>query len=306
MDAGDVLNKTYLVKMCPTGKRLSETQFGQSGEIGLDPARNIVWAPELNDLDQIHYDQVVKVDRDGKIIDRFQGYRTAVLAVDPNDGSVWLPAWKGEEQNTLIIKIGANGKPLYGARGFSLVYALALDPRDGSLWVADGMSRTLVQIRADGERLFERQIPGYFFSNSPDQLAVEPQTGNLWFTTAGPGMLHKISPDGEILFETDGFSSPVAATINPINGNVWVADYDLLESGAIIKLSPQGEVLLTQPLPAHARTAAVNPFDGTLWVGMNGELIRYDDEGRIEARCSVFGILHRSRLPGVGLSCGQI
>ena len=55
-----------------------------------------------------------------------------------------------------------------------------------------------------------------------------------------------------------------------------------------LSLGCKGEVLLTRDLPAHARSAAVNPFDGTLWVGVDGELIRYDDEGRIKARWSGF------------------
>jgi DNA-binding beta-propeller fold protein YncE len=281
MDAGDFKNETYLIKMCPTGKRLSQIQFGQSGEIDIDPRTNIVWASEMGDVDNIHFEQVVQVDHKGNIIDRFQGYPSPLMAVDPRDGSVWLTTWNPMEQQGLLAKIASNGKLIRKVGGFSSPYAAELDPRDGSLWVADGGSRTLIHISADGEKLFEMRIPGYFFSNAPDQLAIEPESGNLWFTTAGPGMLHKISPEGTVLFETGGFSSPVAVTINPINGNVWVADFDLFGSGGIVKFSPGGEALFTQALPAHAETAAINPFDGMLWVGVKGELIRYSDDGNV-------------------------
>src|ERR671922_1184582 len=217
MDAGDFKNETYLVKMCPTGNRLLQIQFGQSGEIDIDPRTNIVWASEIGDVDNIHFEQVVQIDHEGNIIDRFQGYPSTFMAVDPRDGSVWLNPM---EARGLIAKIASNGKLIRKVGGFSSPYAVELDPRDGSLWVADGGSRTLIHISADGEKLFEMRIPGYFFSSAPDQLAIEPESGNLWFTTAGPGMLHKISPDGAILFETGGFSSPVAVTINPVNRNV--------------------------------------------------------------------------------------
>jgi DNA-binding beta-propeller fold protein YncE len=284
MDAGDVLNETHLIKMCPTGKRLLQTQFGQSGGIGIDLERNILWAPELNYLNQIYYDQVVQVDQEGKIIDRFQGYRMNVLAVDPADGSIWVNAWDAYGQRTLMTKLASNGKLLRRVEGFSQVYSVAINPRDSSLWVADGVNRTITHLTADGEKLFEMRTAGFFFSNAPHQVAVDPRNGDVWFTTVDPSSLHKLSSGGEGLPEISGLRSPVAVTINPMNGNVWVADYDLLDSGAIVKFDPQGELILTQALPAHVLTAAINPFDGMLWVGMDGEMIRYYDDGSVAGR----------------------
>jgi streptogramin lyase len=284
MDAGNVLNETHLVKLCPGGQQLSQMQFGQSGGFGIDPARDILWAPELGDVDQIHYNEIVQLDNRANLIDRFQGYRADRLAVDPRDGSVWVNAWISTEQRTRLIKLAPNGKPLRAAEGFSQVYSLALDPRDGSLWVADGVNRTLTHLSADGERLFEMPTPGHFFSNAAHQIAVDPRNGDVWFTTSRPSLVHRLSAGGEKLLETGGLSSPVAVTIDPISGNVWVADYDLLGSGAIVKLAADGRMLLTQALPSHALSAVVNPFDGTLWVGVDGELLRYDDEGNVLGR----------------------
>jgi hypothetical protein len=284
MDAGDILDETYLIKMCPTGKRLSQTQFGQSGGIGIDLKRNILWAPELNDRDQIHYDQVVQVDQQGRIIDRFQGYRMNALVVDPADGGIWVNAWDTEGQRTLMIKLASTGKPLRRVEGFSQVYSVAIDPRDSSIWVVDGVNRTLTHLSADGERLFEIRTAGFFFSNSPHQVVVDPRNGDVWFTTVDPSLLHKLSADGEELLEVSGLRSPIAVTVNPINGNVWVADYDLLDTGAIVKYDSHGQLILTQALSAHVWTAAINPFDGMLWVGVEGELIRYDDDGSMAGK----------------------
>jgi streptogramin lyase len=284
MDAGDMLNETHLIKLCPTGKRLLQTQFGQSGGIGIDLKRNIIWAAELNDLDQIHYDQVVQVDAEGRIIDRFQGYRINVLAVDPDDGSVWVNAWDADGQRTLMKKLASNGKPLRRVDGFSQVYSVAINPLDSSLWVADGVDRTLTHLTADGEKLFEMRTAGFFFSNAAHQIAVDPRNGEVWFTTVDSSALHKLSSEGEGLIEISDLRSPIAVTINPMNGNVWVADFDLLDSGAMLKFDPQGKLILTRALPAHVWTAAINPFDGILWVGVDGEMIRYADDGRVAGR----------------------
>jgi hypothetical protein len=284
MDAGGSLNQTHLAKICPSGARLSQTQFGQSAEIGIDGDENILWAPELNDLDNINYNQVVQVDSEANVINRFQGYRIDVLAVDPSDGSVWVNTWNAEEQRTLMTKLSANGKLLRSVGEFHLVSAIALDTRDSSIWVADYGDRILTQLSKDGEKLFETRVEGHFFSNAPDQITVEPQNGDVWFTTFDPSQLHKLSAKGEMLIEKGGFRSPVAVAINPISGNVWVADYDLLGSGAIVKLDSSGHILLTQTLPAHAHTAAINPFDGTLWVGVDGEVIRYYEDGSVAER----------------------
>ena len=67
MDQGDYKNQTQLVKMCSNGRHLWELQFGGSWVIGYDPNRDIIWAPETGDLDDIHYEQVVQVDGDGRV-----------------------------------------------------------------------------------------------------------------------------------------------------------------------------------------------------------------------------------------------
>jgi hypothetical protein len=43
-------------------------------------------------------------------------------------------------------------------------------------------------------------------------------------------------------------------------------------------------LILTQALPAHLWTAAINPLDGKLWVGVDGEMIRYADDGSVAGR----------------------
>ena len=283
MDAGDLKNEFYLVKMCPTGKQLLRIQFGQSEAIGIDPRENIVWAPEIGDVDDIHYNQVVKVDSRGNVIDRFQGYGSPVLAVDPNDGSVWVSSWSAVESEGLLTKIAPNGKLIRKVGGFNTLYSIALDPRDGSIWAADGGSRTLTHISASGEKLFE--MPGIFFhSSSPHQVAVNPNNGDVWFTSSQT--VYKISTAGQVLEKRDGFNTAVAIAIDPFTRDVWVANFgtpgdEFAESGTISKLDSYGDIILTLEIHSRAYMVGINPYDGTLWVGLDGKVIRYDDNGKV-------------------------
>ena len=283
MDVGDLKNEFYLVRMCPTGKQLLRIQFGQSEAIGIDPRENIVWAPEIGDVDDIHYNQVVKVDRLGNVIDRFQGYGSPVLAVDPNDGSVWVSSWSAVESEGLLTKIAPNGKLIRKVDGFNTLYSIALDPRDGSIWAADGGSRTLTHISASGEKLFE--MPGIFFhSSSPHQVAVNPNNGDVWFTSSQT--VYKISTAGQVLEKRDGFNTAVAIAIDPFTEDVWVANFgtpgdEFAESGTISKLDSYGDIILTLEIHSRAYMVGINPYDGTLWVGVDGKVIRYDDNGKV-------------------------
>jgi DNA-binding beta-propeller fold protein YncE len=283
MDVGDLKNEFHLVKMCPTGKQLLRIQFGQSEAIGIDPRENIVWATEIGDVDEIHYNQVVKVDSLGNVLDRFQGYGSPVLAVDPNDGSVWVSAWSAVESEGLLTKIASNGKLIRKVGGFYTLYSIALDPRDGSIWAADGGSRTLMHISANGEKLFE--MPGIFFhSSSPHQVAVNPNNGDVWFTSSQT--VYKISTAGQVLEKRDGFNTAVAIAIDPFTEDVWVADFgrpgdEFAESGTISKLDSYGDIILTLEIHSRAYMVGINPYDGTLWAGVDGKVIRYDDNGKV-------------------------
>ncbi len=286
MDEGNFLNETYLVKMCPDGTRLLEVQFGQSGAIGIDPIANVVWAPEMQDIDRINYDQIVKIDSNGNILNRFQGHRTSLLAVDPNDGSVWTSNPEIEPSKELIAKVDSNGKIILRVGGFSSVSAIALDPRDGSVWVADGFAHRLTHLNTDRERLFEATTEG-FFSNTPHQIAVNPENGEVWYGGMS-GKITKLSADGQILAEIGGFDRPVAVAIDPFTHNVWVADFTLTELGAVLKLDSDGKLVFAVAMPSHPHIVGINPFDKTVWVGIEGEIIKFYDNGEISARLGDF------------------
>jgi DNA-binding beta-propeller fold protein YncE len=269
--------------MCPTGKPLVRVQFGQSEAIGFDPGEDIVWATELGDIDSIHYDQVVKIDTQGNVIDRFQGYGSSILTVDPNDGSVWLSTWDGMESRALLTHIASNGKLIRKVDGFYLLYSIALDPRDGSIWAADGGNRILTHISANGEKLFE--MPSVdFFSNSPNQIAVQPNNGNVWFTSRDT--VYKIASDGQTLAKRNGFNQAVAIAIDPETEQVWVANFgppgeEFATSGSVSKLDSDDNVILTLDVHSRAYMVGINPYDETVWVGIDERILRIDKNGNI-------------------------
>lgn len=284
MDSGRLLNETYLVKMCPNGTRLWQVQFGQSEVVGIDGLHGIVWAPELNNTNGVHYDQMVKLDSQGNILDRYQGYGTSTFAVDPNDGSLWIYA------HDRIAKILPDGTLLLRKGEFSAVESVAVDPRDGSVWIADGLfHRNLIHLDANGAKLFEMETPG-FFSNAPHQVAVNPRNGDVWFTGFHSGDIYHLSTDGQLLAVVGGFDRPASVTVDSRDGSAWVADYSVDSSGGVVQINSNGKVVRRVVLDAPPHVAAYNPFDGTLWVGMDGSMVRLYASGTIVEQVSGFTV----------------
>jgi DNA-binding beta-propeller fold protein YncE len=282
MDLGQNLDQTRLIKMCTNGKHLWEMPFGQSGAIGYDPNENVIWAPELNDKDHIYYDQLVKINTEGNAIDRIQGYRSSVLAVDPNNGNIWTTRSAGSLGYSGIVKLAPNGKWLLGKviSPSWLIYTLGLNSHDGSIWI--GGNRKLVHLSQDGEILYETEGV-HFFSNGPHQIAVDPRNGEVWYT-AGLILdkIVKMSSDGKILFTIDADQrGPIAIAIHPLDGNVWVANYNQRGTGSIRKISQGGEILFDIQTPQHAYSVGINPYDGIIWVGIESGIILLDQNGNL-------------------------
>lgn len=275
MDAGEEINETHLIKMCPNGTKIVEVQFGQSGAIGIDPQHNSIWAPELNDKKWVNFNQVVKVDSDGNIIKRFQGYRTSVIGVDPNDGSVWV----GLPNEQQLVKIDSNGNPILKVNGFPGPASIAVDPRDSSIWVADYSSKSLTHLRTDGVEL-SRTESMYFFSNASHQVAVDTLNDGVWYT-GGFGSVYKLSPYGQLLIDVSGLDRPISISISQNDGSVWVADYSVSKSGGVVKLNANGNQVLRIILDYPPRLIGINPVDETIWAGINGAMIKLSKDGEI-------------------------
>ncbi len=275
MDAGEKINETHLIKMCPNGTKIVEIQFGQSGAIGIDPQHNSIWAPELNDNKRVNFDQVVKINSDGNVIKRFQGYRTSVIGVDPNDGSVWV----GLPNEHQLVKLDSNGNLILKVNGFPGSASIAVDPRDGSVWVADHSSKSLTHLRTDGVEL-SRIETMHFFSDAPHQVAVDTLNGGIWYTGAF-GSVYKLSPYGQLLVGMSGFDRPISISISQSDGSVWVADYSVNKSGGVVKLNANGNQVLKIILDYPPRLIGINPVDETIWAGINGAMIKLSSDGEI-------------------------
>jgi len=275
IDEANVLNQTYLVKLCPNSTEKARLQFGQSGAVGVNPRDGTVWAPELNDADGVNYDQVVHVNTQGRVMQRVQGYRTSVLAVDPNDGSVWIAL----PNETQLLKLDPSGALILQVPDSDGPAAIAVDPRDSSIWVAhhDG-DRTLTHLSSQGAVLFATPTSG-FFSNTPQQITVDPRNGDVWYVGAHDGSIYKRSYSGELLVHVSGFDRPVSIAINPDNGDIWVADFSVERAGAVVKLSQEGTRIMTRVFDSPPHVVGFNPSDRSVWVGIDGALVKMSDGG---------------------------
>lgn len=274
IDEGNALNQTYLVKLCPNGAEKVRLRFGQSGAIGVDPRDGTVWAPELNDVEEVIYDQIVHVDAHGRVMQRVEGYRTSILAVDPIEGDVWI-ALPNEAQ---LVKLAPSGAPVLQVPGSDGPAAIAVDPRDNSIWVAYYGAQTLTHLSSQGAVLFVTTTPGYF-SNAPHQIAVDPRNGDVWYVGAHDGSIYKRSSLGELLVHTSGFDRPVSVAINPYDGSIWVADFSVKTAGATVKLGANGTRITTRVLDSPPHVVGFNPSDRTVWVGIDGALVKLSDKG---------------------------
>ena len=267
MDKGARLNQTYLVKMCSSGKRILEVPFEWSTVLGVDQRDGSVWAPESNGVDQI-----VHIDANGKILNRYIGYRTHVIAFDSNSGSLWVGSGP-------IVKLNSNGESLRNT-GFFYAQSIAVDPRDGSIWIADGYPNgDLVHLNANGIELLRINADGGFYTDDPHQVVVDPVDGDVWY---GNGIkIRKRTSTGRLLATIGGFNEPVSVSINPANGDVWVADYSIGTSWAVVRLDSDGKLIQRISLDQPPHIAMFNPYDGTVWVGVDGALLKLSEKGQV-------------------------
>lgn len=275
IDQGEKLDETYLVKMCPNGNRQVLVQFGQSGAIGIDPREGFVWTTELNTRESIFADQLVKISNDWSIIQRFTGFRTSVLAVDPNDGSIWV----GLPNENEVVKLDSQGNFLVAVGGFSGPASIVVDPNDSSVWIADYYPpAAIIHLTSDGDELFRVNTDG-FYSNAPHQLSLDEKTGDLWLVSGNS--VYRLSAQGALNFFAGGFDRPLSISVHQKDGSVWVADSLVDGSGAIVKLSSQGELVAKMVTETTARLVSVDPFGDSVWIGVDGGLFKMTNEGEI-------------------------
>ena len=152
------------------------------------------------------------------------------------------------------------GRELARISGFSNPISVSVDSTSGNCWVADG-SDTVVWIDGNiGEADittagydinidsgYHKVIKGF---NNPVSVSVDPGSGDCWVACKGEDggdsyivKLFSTVQDGYDITTTIGshikvygFNSPQAVSVEPPDGNCWVAD----KSDQIVKLSPDG------------------------------------------------------------------
>lgn len=91
--------------------------------------------------------------------------------------------------------------------------------------------------------------------------------------------LNAVKISGGKASKFSGFSQPLSISINPTDGNVWVADTDAIR---VKKLSATGKVLLTidKGFSEQPISVAVDPKDGSCWAATASTLFKFSADGK--------------------------
>ena len=279
-----------LTRLTTGGEPIWTRDFRQSEAIGVDPADASVWATEVRDNTLLKISAVGSVLRHVPDVSRPVPIPhgslvtlPAFLAVDPNDGSVWV---NGTRQVTKFTRAGC--ELFRAATAFDFISSIAIDPRDGSVWIADGgglAGRKIVKLDARGREVF-RAASVAFASSSSHQVAVDPRDGSVWYVQHFAGIAVKRASDGTLLTTVSGLGSPAAIDVDATDGSVWVADV----LGGVVKLDTEGRELIRKAVGPAPRALRINPDDGSVWVGVQGALVILSPNGDVRTTLNGFGM----------------
>ena len=220
------------------------------------------------------------------------------LAVNPNDGSVWVtsPAfsnmvhldangnliWRGGEFYAMPVSVAVNtadnsiwvgeasgrithlsatGDILFRQQNFGGIWSVSVNPNDGSCWVADTAGGRVSHLAADGQQLWSAYL------GTPYSVSVDPTDGSCWIAESGLNCVKHYSADHNLLGTVSGAGYPYSVSANPVDGSVWVA---WISSGEISHLAADGTELWRGGGFNSPWSVSVNVTDGSCWVGDAG------------------------------------
>lgn len=241
---------------------------------------------------------LVKMTTDGEIVFDISFGQTGGVAVDPTDGSAWVPNLNNDE----AIKFDWTGQEVVRVGG--LRYGVsAIDPNDGSLWIGLPNERILVKLDSDGNELFRTSTEDDVGISAAAAMVVNPSDGTLWVANR----VSSQDPNSNSITRfnannsekrrfgtgTRGFFSnaPAQLVVDPNNGSVWYVDSF---GTSVRKLSPSGVFQIqVDGFGENPLALAIDPQDSSLWVCSQASLVKIDANGNILTKLS-FGADARS------------
>jgi PKD repeat protein len=195
------------------------------------------------------------------------------LHVDPYDGSLWV------SDDRRIVHLSAEGNLLRSFRAPGEVRRMHV-ALDQTLWVLG--RRELWHFDAQGT-LLARHYLGQHLAGDARHFAIDGVGGAIWIVDDDDLVHLKLSAPGEQVVKlrlrhgVDGFA------LDPLTGNVWVAQRDLLRG-----FSRAGAPLYTVDLEAlgirRPEKLAFDPVGRALWLGAERSVTRFTDTGQFVVR----------------------
>ncbi|MGH8582481.1 MAG: Ig-like domain-containing protein [Gammaproteobacteria bacterium] len=196
------------------------------------------------------------------------------LAVDPNDGSVWLARHKH------LYHLDVQGRVLTTVVLAKTIQGLSFDPSRGQVWVAT--KKHLSAYDAMGQRV-QHLIP----NGSPrlNDIAYDSSLDVVWVAEHRHRIRRYRAQDGGLQLEVKVAKHPDSLAPD-LHGGLWVGADEVL-----IKLDAEGrEVLRRKPFSGEEEeiiSLAADPVDGGIWVAAKRAIRYVEANGQARPRLAL-------------------
>ncbi len=230
--------------------------------------------------------------QDGTQLWRRDGGLSNAIAVDEDDGSLWLVenSYVGWNDAPLgrVYRLTADGTQVWVSEFPYWLGPVAVDPNDGSAWVSAGDPAGMKLMRFSPAAAIVAQIPLADSLTWTSDLTVLESDGSIYVagqledpaTLQREGRVLRIGSDGVVVWQGDGFVDPVSLAVDARDGSTWVADAGEQDNefspwSAVVHLGADGTELWRGEAFNLPQAVEVNARDGSVWVSdwQNGQVV---------------------------------
>lgn len=141
--------------------------------------------------------------------------------------------WVADYQNNRVVLIGASsGIEVRQVSGLNGPVSVGVNLSNGMLWIANKGANQVIRVTYDSEgSTLTSAVNGF---SAPNSISVNSLDGSCWVADSANNRVVRLdadTPDGyDLLSDTGhhrefiGFSNPSAVSVDPNEGNCWVAD----------------------------------------------------------------------------------
>lgn len=135
------------------------------------------------------------------------------VAVDPNDGSVWIA-----ERGASRLRHYSASSVLLGSVTIDRPSRVAVDSVTKEVWVTSFESRQVSRVSSAGA--VDKTIGGF---GGPIGIAVDSRRGLVWVADAGADQVWILTRAGDTQSKLGGFSEARDVSVDPVTGDGWIA-----------------------------------------------------------------------------------